>query len=495
MAIDGAARDGPAAGQQINAPPAHEPASRSAAPEVTPAAPAITASNAPMTAVIAPPAAEPPSAPPADVLSPALLFHLQRSAGNAAVSELAQRSQTSNAAMDPSTAVAMEAFHATVEAERQRINQASAQRKTALGEVAREMKRHVHAGAEAETRRAGEAHQDAIAQVSAAITNSRAQITSQKDAETQKTNASAQQQLAALQQTIAGRQGDMRTAGETKARSAEQLGEMHAQRALSGAHARAGQAMMLGPQKAAQYQGFNRAADIADAAMKMSSEAAPEITRAGEDLASTARKDAGALAAKFRMEATDAAASFKGREPAARGKIEQERTQTGSGLGQMAEQSLSHLESSGHQIIAQQQRSQQASQRSVRRLAIAAGTGIDRSITAALSEINQATAKAVTELTSFEAAVTSSMSRAWPWTARQQLEAARGQAAALGDGFTTNLDQATRQLEAGVRKGGQDAVQRVRGGVDHLVAPVRQSGTTFETNASKSAREVGTKMA
>src|SRR5579864_573402 len=394
VATDGAARDGPAACQQINAPPAHEPGSRSAAPDVTQAAPGITTSNAPMTAVIAPPAAEPPPAPPADVLSPALLFHLQRSAGNAAVSQLAQRSQPPNASLDPSTAVAMETFHATVEAERERINQGSAQRKTALGEVALEMKRHVHAEAEAEIRRAGEAHQETIAQVNAAIANSRAQITGQKDTETQKTNAAAQQQLAAVQQIIAGRQGDMRAAGETKAKSAEQLGEMHAQRALSGAHARAGQAMMLGPQKEAQYQGSNRAADIADAAMKMSTEAAPEITRAGEDLASTARKDAGALAAKFRREATDAAATFKEREPAARGKIEQERTQTSSGLGQMAEQSLSHLESSGHQIIAQQQRSQQASQRSVRRLAMAAGAAIDHSVTAALSQINQATDKA-----------------------------------------------------------------------------------------------------
>jgi len=286
----------------------------------------------------------------------------------------------------------------------------------------------------------------------------------------------------------------MRQAGETKALSAEQLGEMQGQRAATGSHERAARALLVGSQKAAQYQSYKRAPDIAEAAGKIASEAAPGILQSGNELTATVRKDTSALAAKFRREAADAAATFKDNAPAARKKIEQEREQTVGGINRMADESLNHLEGSGRQLIGQHRRTQQGATAQLRVLASAAQAAIDRSTASALAKIDQEAASTSAELERFETDVATGLTRAWPWFARQQLEEARGHATAVADSFVSGLDQMTGKLKAGIRQAGTHAGSRLQGHVDQLAAPVRQAGAGFETQASQGAAQVSQKI-
>ena len=133
------------------------------------------------------------------------------------------------------------------------------------------MKAQVGASVATEGVRLAQAHGDTIAQVKASTQNGRAQVTGQKQTKTHETTAAADEQLAALKKAILDRQAEMRKAGETKAQSAEQLGEMEAVRALSGTRERATKALMLGNLKAARYHSYKRAADIAETVRNMAS--------------------------------------------------------------------------------------------------------------------------------------------------------------------------------------------------------------------------------
>jgi hypothetical protein len=491
MANDGPGGDGQAGlRQKVAAPPQHEHGVAGAAgPETAPPqAVALAAGNAPLAAVLAPPPPPEASPPPPDVLSPALLMHLQRAAGNGAVAELAQRNR------DPTTAAAVEAFHQAVAAEKTRIATEAKQHQQTLRSSATEMKRHINAGVESEAIRLTQAHGETVAQVQAAMQNGRAQVTGQKEAKARETAATADQQMAALDKVIADRQAEMRQAGETKAQSAEQLGEMQAQRALTGTHERAARALLLGSQKAAQYQGYKRAPDIAETAGKMAQEAVPGIMQSGNELSATVRKDTGELGAKFRREAADAAAGFKDNAPAARKKIEQERDQTVGGINRMADDSANHLDSSGHQLIGQHQQTQQAATTQLRALASAARAAIERSTATALSKIDQEAASTTAKLERFETDIATAVTRAWPWVTRQQLEAAKGHATAVADGFVAGLGGMTGQLIGGIRQAGTHAGSRFKGHVDQLVAPVRNAGSDFETQSAQGSAQVTQKI-
>jgi len=420
-------------------------------------------------------------------------MQLQRSAGNSAVSGLAQRNRGSRPS-DPAIATAIESFHQAVAGERTRIGTETQQRKHGLTALASQMKGQVAAALAMEGVRLAQAHGDTISQVKAATQNGRALVEGQKQAKTRETTAAADEQLAALQRAIVERQTQMRQAGEVKAQSAEQLGEMHADRALSGTRERATRALMLGNLKAARYHSYNRAPDIAEAVRKMASEAAPGITQSGNELAATARKDTADLAGKFRREAADAAATFKDNAPAARQKIEQERDQTNAGISRIADDSLAQLESSGTQLIAQHQQTQQGSNSQLRALAAAARSAIGQSTTTALATINQEVASTNAELDRFEGEVTAGMSRAWPWIARQHLEAARAQAKTVGDGFVAGLDRVTGELQNGIRQAGTHAASHLRGHVDQIAVPVRQAGGGFEAQSAQGAGQVGKKI-
>ena len=491
MANDGPGGEGEAGlRQKVAAPREHgQGTAGGGGPGVAPPQPiALGAGNAPLAAVLAPPPPPDGAPPPSDVLSPALLMHLQRTAGNTAVAELAGRNR------DPTTAAAFQAFHQAVASERRRIATETKERKQSLRAVAAEVKSHVGASVESEGIRLAQAHGETIAQVQAAMQNGRAQLTGQKEAKVRQTAAAADQELAALDKVILDRQAEMRQAGETKARSAEQLGEMEAQRALAGTHERATRALLLGPQKAARYESYKRAPDIAEASGKIASEAAPGILQAGNDLAGMARKDTGELAAKFRREAADAAASFKDNAPAARKKIEQEGEQTVGGINRMADESLNHLEGSGRQLIGQHQQTQQGATTQLRVLASAARAAIEQSTTTALAKVDQDAATTTAELERFETEITTGVTRAWPWVARQQLAAATGHVTAVADGFITGLDRMTGQLRAAIRQAGTHASSRLQGHVDQLAAPVRQAGAGFETHAVQGAGQVNQKI-
>jgi hypothetical protein len=127
-------------------------------------------------------------------------------------------------------------------------------------------------------------------------------------------------------------------------------------------------------------------------------------------------------------------------------------------------------------------------------LAAAARSAIERSTAPALAKIDQETASTTAELEGFETDVATGVSRAWPWVARQQMEAAADHVTAVADGFVTGLDEMTSQLRTGIRQAGTHAGARLQGHVDQLVAPIRQAGTGFESQAAQGAAQVTQKI-
>ena len=160
----------------------------------------------------------------------------------------------------------------------------------------------------------------------------------------------------------------------------------------------------------------------------------------------------------------------------------------------MADESLANLESSGSQLIAQHQQTQQGSTSQLRALAAAARGAIDRSAATAQAKIDQEAATTSSELDRFESEVTAGMSRAWPWIARQQLESAKAQVKTVVDGFVAGLDKMVGELRTSLRQAGTHAGTRVRGHVDQIAAPVRQAGAGFETQSAQGAAQVSKKI-
>jgi hypothetical protein len=341
----------------------------------------------------------------------------------------------------------------------------------------------------AEATRVDTAYDDAIAAVDTNLTGARNQITERRDAKIQSSREAAESGLRNLYQTITAKQQALHTAAGEKATAATTFGNDEAQRATNSSRVQAADAVATGGRKAAELASHDRGDLSGREAREMAGKLSSKILASGDDLAATARKDAGDLAAKFPKEAEDGAAKFVEARGDAQKKIEEARDAAIRDITELAKEPVSRLEKQAGDLQQQLQSQRQDAAKQLRASADVGMRGLDRAAQTATQKVDEEGTKGSHQLDDATVQLAARLNGVNRRDAQRVLTRAEGDLTAAVEKFDADMGKFATDTKTSFETGVAEVGAQVSAQATQLVAPVNNAATQFSTTAKQAASE------